>query len=96
MSAQTVQAAKIVVSSSDLDAFGRDVVTTGQGGSIPLATALAELLPETEILLVGVEEPGCRIHGPNESVDPDELRRTALAQALFLADLGGLLEGDGR
>ncbi|TQJ49462.1 M20/M25/M40 family metallo-hydrolase [Phycicoccus sp. SLBN-51] len=75
------------------DAFGRDVVTTGQGGSIPLATALAELLPDTEILLVGVEEPGCRIHGPNESVDPDELRRTALAQALFLADLGGLLDG---
>ena len=78
------------------DAFGRDVVTTGQGGSIPLATALAELLPDTEILLVGVEEPGCRIHGPNESVDPDELRRTALAQALFLADLGGLLDGDDR
>jgi acetylornithine deacetylase/succinyl-diaminopimelate desuccinylase-like protein len=75
-------------------AFGRDVVTTGQGGSIPLATALAELAPDTEILLVGVEEPACHIHGPNESVHPDELRRTALAQALFLADLGGLLEGD--
>jgi acetylornithine deacetylase/succinyl-diaminopimelate desuccinylase-like protein len=74
-------------------AFGRDMVTTGQGGSIPLATALAELVPDTEILLVGVEEPACHIHGPNESVHPDELRRTALAQALFLADLGGLLEG---
>ena len=73
-------------------AFGRDTVTTGQGGSIPLATALAELVPDTEILLVGVEEPGCHIHGPNESVHPDELRRTAIAQALFLADLGGLLE----
>lgn len=75
-------------------AFGRDLVTTGQGGSIPLATALAELVPDTEILLFGVEEPGCHIHGPNESVHPDELRRTALAQALFLADLGGLLEGE--
>jgi acetylornithine deacetylase/succinyl-diaminopimelate desuccinylase-like protein len=77
-------------------AFGQDLVTTGQGGSIPLATALAELVPDTEILLVGVEEPGCHIHGPNESVHPDELRRTALAQALFLADLGGLLDGDER
>ena len=72
-------------------AFGRDPVTTGQGGSIPLATALAELVPEAEIMLLGVEEPASRIHAPGESVDPDELRRTALAQALFLADLGGLL-----
>jgi acetylornithine deacetylase/succinyl-diaminopimelate desuccinylase-like protein len=72
-------------------AFGRDAVTTGQGGSIPLATALAELVPDAEIMLLGVEEPASRIHAPGESVDPEELRRTALAQALFLADLGGLL-----
>lgn len=75
-------------------AFGREPVETGQGGSIPLATALAELVPDAEILLVGVEEPAARIHGPNESVDPHELRRTALAQAVFLADLGGCLEGE--
>lgn len=74
-------------------AFGREPVETGQGGSIPLATALAEVVPEAEILLVGVEEPAARIHAPNESVDPQELCRTALAQALFLAELGGRLEG---
>ncbi|HEY7718243.1 MAG TPA: M20/M25/M40 family metallo-hydrolase [Pedococcus sp.] len=73
-------------------AFDREAVTAGQGGSIPLATALAEVVPDAEILLLGVEEPGSRIHAPNESVDPEELRRTALALALFLADLGGLLE----
>jgi acetylornithine deacetylase/succinyl-diaminopimelate desuccinylase-like protein len=72
-------------------AFGRSPVTTGQGGSIPLATALAELVPQAEIMLLGVEEPASRIHAPNESVDPAELRRTALGQALFLADQGGLL-----
>ena len=71
-------------------AFGSDVATTGQGGSIPLATALAELVPDAEILLLGVEEPGSRIHATDESVHPDELRRIALAQALFLARLGGL------
>ncbi len=70
-------------------AFGRDVVTTGQGGSIPLAVALSELVPDAEVLLLGVEEPACRIHGPDESVDPGELARTALALAIFLADLGG-------
>lgn len=73
-------------------AFGRDMVTTGQGGSIPLATALAEVVPQAEILLLGVEEPDSRIHGPNESVHPDELGRTALALALLMADLGGVLE----
>jgi acetylornithine deacetylase/succinyl-diaminopimelate desuccinylase-like protein len=52
--------------------------------------ALTELAPDAEVLLLGVEEPGSRIHGPNESVHPDELRRTALALALFLADLGSL------
>jgi len=74
-------------------AFGHGVATTGQGGSIPLATALAELVPEAEILLLGVEEPASRIHATDESVHPDELRRTALAQALFLAELGGLEVG---
>jgi acetylornithine deacetylase/succinyl-diaminopimelate desuccinylase-like protein len=72
-------------------AFGRPPVTTGQGGSIPLATTLAELVPGAEIMLLGVEEPASRIHATDESVSPDELRRTALAQALFIADLGGLL-----
>jgi acetylornithine deacetylase/succinyl-diaminopimelate desuccinylase-like protein len=74
-------------------AFGHEVATTGQGGSIPLATALAELVPAAEIMLLGVEEPTSRIHATDESVHPDELRRTALAQALFLADLGGLEVG---
>jgi acetylornithine deacetylase/succinyl-diaminopimelate desuccinylase-like protein len=69
-------------------AFGRAMVTTGQGGSIPLASTLAEVAPHAEILLLGVEEPGCRIHAPDESVHPEELRRTALAQALFLLGFG--------
>jgi acetylornithine deacetylase/succinyl-diaminopimelate desuccinylase-like protein len=72
-------------------AFGHEAVTAGQGGSIPLAVALTELAPDAEVLLLGVEEPASRLHGPNESVHPDELRRTALALALFLADLGGLV-----
>ncbi|KQZ89328.1 beta-Ala-His dipeptidase [Phycicoccus sp. Root563] len=71
-------------------AFGREVVTAGQGGSIPLATALADIVPDAEVMLLGVEEPASRIHGPDESVHPDELRRTALAQALFLVELAGL------
>ena len=90
--ARTDGTAYQAMSRAMLRAFGRPVVTAGQGGSIPLATALAEVVPHAEILLLGVEEPASRIHAPNESVHPDELRRTALALALFLADLGGLLD----
>jgi hypothetical protein len=35
-------------------------------------------------MLLGVEEPQCLIHAPNESVDPGEIERMALAEALFL------------
>jgi cysteinylglycine-S-conjugate dipeptidase len=35
-------------------------------------------------MLLGVEEPKCRMHAPNESVDPSELERMALVEALFL------------
>ncbi|MFM9378490.1 dipeptidase [Gordonia sp. VNK21] len=64
---------------------GARVVQSGQGGSIPLCTVLAETVPEAEIALLGVEEPQCRIHAPDESVDPEEIRRTATAIALLLA-----------
>jgi cysteinylglycine-S-conjugate dipeptidase len=66
------------------EAFGRALTTEGQGGSIPLCNVLADTYPEAEIMLLGVEEPACLIHAPNESVDPGEIERIALAEALFL------------
>jgi cysteinylglycine-S-conjugate dipeptidase len=71
------------------DAYGRAHVTQGQGGSIPLCNTLQRTYPEAAIMLIGVEEPGCLIHAPNESVDPSELARIALAEALFLTRCGG-------
>jgi acetylornithine deacetylase/succinyl-diaminopimelate desuccinylase-like protein len=66
------------------EAFGRPLTTEGQGGSIPLCNVLAETYPEAEIFLMGVEEPKCLIHAPNESVDPSEIEHLAVAEALFL------------
>jgi acetylornithine deacetylase/succinyl-diaminopimelate desuccinylase-like protein len=66
------------------EAFGRAMTTEGQGGSIPLCSVLAETYPDAEIMLLGVEEPKCLIHAPNESVDPSEIEHIALAEALFL------------
>ncbi|MEV8234068.1 dipeptidase [Rhodococcus sp. NPDC077669] len=71
------------------EAFGRPMGTAGQGGSIPLCNALAEALPDAEIVLMGVEEPRCRIHAPKESVDPTEIEKMAVAEALFLQRLAG-------
>jgi acetylornithine deacetylase/succinyl-diaminopimelate desuccinylase-like protein len=66
------------------EAYGREMTTEGQGGSIPLCNVFAETYPDAEIFLMGVEEPKCLIHAPNESVDPTEIQHLALAEALFL------------
>ena len=70
-------------------AFERPMTTEGQGGSIPLCNVLADTYPDAEIFLLGVEEPRCLIHAPNESVDPSEIEHLALAEALFLHDYAG-------
>jgi cysteinylglycine-S-conjugate dipeptidase len=70
------------------EGFGRPMTTEGQGGSIPLCNVLAETYPDAEIFLMGVEEPKCLIHAPNESVDPSEIEHLAIAEALFLENYG--------
>ena len=67
-------------------AYRKQLSYSGQGGSIPLCSALAQTYPEAEIILMGVEEPSCQIHAPNESVDPGEIERMALVEALFLRE----------
>ncbi|MDI3418228.1 dipeptidase [Streptomyces luteolus] len=64
--------------------YGRPLVYLGQGGSIPLCTVLADAFPRAEVVLMGVAEPRCRIHAPDESVDPAEIEHMAHVEALFL------------
>ncbi len=66
------------------DAYGREPMLQGQGGSIPLCNVFADTFPKAEIMLLGVEEPQCLIHAPNESVDPSEIANIGLVEALFL------------
>jgi acetylornithine deacetylase/succinyl-diaminopimelate desuccinylase-like protein len=66
------------------EAYGRQMTTLGQGGSIPLCNVFADTYPGVEIILMGVEEPQTLMHAPNESVHPDEIASMALAEALFL------------
>jgi acetylornithine deacetylase/succinyl-diaminopimelate desuccinylase-like protein len=67
-------------------AYGKPATAAGQGASIPLCNVLQDTYPKAEIILLGVEEPGCLIHAPNESVDPTEIEHMALAEAIFLAN----------
>ncbi|MEU6373563.1 dipeptidase [Streptomyces sp. NPDC046909] len=66
--------------------YGRPLAFLGQGGSIPLCNVFASAYPRAEIILMGVEEPRCLIHAPNESVDPTEIAHMAHVEALFLRE----------
>lgn len=70
-------------------AYGQTAQQLGQGGSIPLCTVLAETFPNAEIMLLGVEEPACLIHAPDESVAASEVEAMSFVLARFLRDLTG-------
>jgi acetylornithine deacetylase/succinyl-diaminopimelate desuccinylase-like protein len=71
-----------------LEAYGVAEAKEGQGGSIPLCNVLHDTFPDSEMMIMGVEEPKCLIHAPNESVDPSEIENMALTEALFLQNYG--------
>ncbi len=66
------------------EAWGTDTIDMGSGGSIPFVAAFSEAYPDASILLTGAGDPTSRIHGPNESVDLDDLRRSIAAEAIAL------------
>ena len=68
-------------------AWGTPAVDMGAGGSIPFVTAYAALFPDAEILITGVEDPGTRAHGANESLHLPTFERACLAEALLLSNL---------
>ena len=70
------------------EAFGSEPSEVGSGGSIPLLQTLHEACPSAEFVLWGPEDMDqARIHASDESVDPAEIERMVLAQALLLEKL---------
>ena len=69
------------------EAYNRETQIIGDGASIPLTNVLNAQFPQTEVLIWGAEDLAARIHGPNESVNLEELERIILAQCLFLERL---------
>ena len=68
-------------------AYGRPVVQTGSGGSVPLVPVLSQALPDAEILLYGASDERSQYHSIDESVDLAELERACLAEALLFGEL---------
>ncbi len=71
-------------------AYGRDAIEVGSGGSIPLVPMLTETFPGIEVLIWGAMDERSFVHSVNESVDLSEIEHIALAEALFIRRLGGV------
>jgi acetylornithine deacetylase/succinyl-diaminopimelate desuccinylase-like protein len=68
-------------------AYGRESVEVASGGSVPLVPALSRAFPDAEILIYGASDEKSQYHSIDESVNLEDLERTALAEALLLAEL---------
>lgn len=71
------------------EAFGREPVLMGAGGSIPFVAEFAAQFPNATLMLTGAGDPKCNAHSENESVDLADLEKSCLAEALFLGYLAG-------
>ncbi len=81
-------AAKAAVAAFE-EAYNRPVGLIGSGGSIALVATLSEVAPTAEVLIFGAEDVAkAKIHASNESVDPSEIERLIVAEALLLERLG--------
>ncbi len=69
------------------EAYGRDAIEVGSGGSIPVVPVLADTFPGLAVLMWGASDERSNIHSVNESVDLGEVERMALAEALFIRNL---------
>jgi acetylornithine deacetylase/succinyl-diaminopimelate desuccinylase-like protein len=69
------------------EAWGRDPVDIGIGGSIPFIADLVRVFPDAQILVTGVEDPDSRAHSPNESLHLGVFKRAVLSEALLLGRL---------
>jgi len=70
------------------EGYGEEPIEMGMGGSIPFVAAFDERYPDAAVLLVGVADPTSRYHGPNESLELDDLQSASIAQAIALASMG--------
>jgi len=66
--------------------FGKDMLLTGEGGSIPFMGMLGEKFPGTQFVITGVLGPKSNAHGPNEFLHIQMGKRVTSSVASLVAD----------
>jgi acetylornithine deacetylase/succinyl-diaminopimelate desuccinylase-like protein len=66
-------------------AFGREAMAMGTGGTIPFMGMLGEKFPDTQFMVTGVLGPQSNAHGPNEFLHIDYAKRLTAAVAQVIA-----------
>ena len=84
---ETIGPAYDAARSAFADAYGRDVVEMGVGGSIPFIAEFARAYPGAAVLVTGVGDPASRWHGIDESLHLDMWQKACVAEALLLQRL---------
>ena len=69
------------------EAFDKEPVFMGAGGSIPFVSVFAGAFPDATLMLTGAGDPLTNAHSEDESVDLGDLEKSCLAEALFLGYL---------
>ncbi len=64
------------------EAFGKEPVHMGAGGSIPFISTFSEIYPGVPILVIGTSDPTSAYHAPNESQDLADLGKAVLSEAI--------------
>ncbi len=66
------------------EAWGKDPVFIGQGGTIPLVAEFQRAAPAATILITAVADPESRAHGVDESLDLGDFTCACVAEVLML------------
>ena len=73
------------ISSALSQAWEKDTVYMGVGGSIPFISSFVSAFPGAQVLVTGVEDPDSRAHSPNESLHIESFEKAIVAELMFLA-----------
>jgi acetylornithine deacetylase/succinyl-diaminopimelate desuccinylase-like protein len=70
------------------EAYGRDMIEIGGGGTIPFVAQFGRAFPDAAMLVVSAgADPDCRAHGTDESLHLGEFERACIGEALLLGEL---------
>jgi acetylornithine deacetylase/succinyl-diaminopimelate desuccinylase-like protein len=77
---------EVALESASQQHFGKQAVSSGEGGSIPFIGMLGERFPEAQFMITGVLGPESNAHGPNEFLHlPTAKRLTACVADVIAA-----------